>query len=138
MLATDADAVAVTVGNDEDRPALREVVRALEEIDAGLEHRAAPPFHAHPIGDLRGGDVALVVRGGVAEDEANAADVPRFVRAAQLMRSAMQTRAFSWNLYAAAPDIDRVFAQEAERQGTEAASATEKVRPQVGGGVRAG
>jgi len=63
---------------------------------------------------------------------------PQFVRVAHLMRSAMQTRALSWNLYAVAPDIDRIFAQEAERQGAEAASASEKVRPQVGGGVRAG
>ncbi|MFC5635777.1 hypothetical protein [Streptomyces bullii] len=38
----------------------RGVVGALQQVDAGLEHRAAAPVDADPPGDLRDGQIARV------------------------------------------------------------------------------
>lgn len=58
--------------------------------------------------------------------------VPGFVRAAHVLRAGLATRAFQWSLLAAAPDIDRIFTEEARRRGVERASTTKRVRVQVG------
>ena len=59
---------------------------------------------------------------------------PGFVRAAHVLRPALTTRAFDWNLRAAAPEIERLFVEQATHGGAERASTTERVRPQAEAG----
>ena len=56
---------------------------------------------------------------------------PGWVWAMQALRSALTTWPVERDLRRAAPEIDRVFAEEAERRGVEAASVSDRVREQV-------
>jgi NAD(P)-dependent dehydrogenase (short-subunit alcohol dehydrogenase family) len=56
---------------------------------------------------------------------------PGFVRVAHVLRPALTTRAFDWNLRAAAPEIERLFVEQAAQGGAERASTTDRVRPQA-------
>ena len=55
------------------------------------------------------------------------------MRALVVGRSALTTRLAERDSRAAAPEIERVFAEEVEREGAEGASASERVREQVPG-----
>lgn len=57
---------------------------------------------------------------------------PPFVRAAHVLRPALSTRAFDWNLRAAAPEIERLFIEQSAQGGAGQASSTERVRPEAG------
>ena len=77
MLVPHTEAIALAVGDQQDRAGRGEIERLLQQIDRGLEYGASAPFHLHPLRDRLRRDVPLVVGGGVAEDETNGADVAR-------------------------------------------------------------
>lgn len=52
---------------------------------------------------------------------------PKFVRAAHVMRAALTTRPFQRGLTAAAPDIERLFAEQMAERGRREASVSERV-----------
>jgi NAD(P)-dependent dehydrogenase (short-subunit alcohol dehydrogenase family) len=57
--------------------------------------------------------------------------VPGWVRGLHALRSATTTRVFERDLRKAAPDIDRLFAEQASKEGVEGASVSERVKEQV-------
>src|SRR5258705_3269241 len=77
MCAAHLELVAEAVGNDEQRAILWEVLRALQQVDPRLQDGAATAANAHGLGDGLGRQVALVVGGGIAEDDAHRRDLAR-------------------------------------------------------------
>src|SRR5438067_763707 len=77
VFAADVQTIALAIGDDQDRSFLRKVGSLFNKVDARLQNGAASPFHFDAIADLLGGDVTLIVRGRVAEDEPHQADVAR-------------------------------------------------------------
>lgn len=57
---------------------------------------------------------------------------PRFVQLAHILRPALTSRLFERDQVAAAPDITRLFEEDAAERGIEAASVSERVAAQVG------
>ena len=57
--------------------------------------------------------------------------VPGWARAIHVFRSALTTRPFERDYRAAAPDIERLFAEEVAARGAEGASMSERVRDKV-------
>jgi NAD(P)-dependent dehydrogenase (short-subunit alcohol dehydrogenase family) len=57
---------------------------------------------------------------------------PGFVRVAHVLRAALTTAPFERDLLRAAPDIERLFAQQAAERGTLETSVSDRVRDQLG------
>lgn len=69
VFSPDVKPVAEPVGNEEEGAVFRKVFRFLQEVDSGLQDRAAATFHLHPTGDVLRRHVSLVVGLGIAKHD---------------------------------------------------------------------
>ena len=104
-----------------DTPMVREghaELRAFQRLRAAL----APPFNrTYPV-EKAARDIA-----DGFDRRATRICTPGFVRAAHVMRAALTTRPFQRDLVAAAPDIERLFAEQVSKRGRRETSASERV-----------
>ena len=108
-----------------DTPMLREgeaELRAFQSMRAALR----PPFRkTYPV-EKAARDIA-----DGFDRRASRICTPPFVRIAHVMRAALTTRAFSRDLVAAAPEIERLFAEQVAELGRLETSVSDRVRDQV-------
>jgi NAD(P)-dependent dehydrogenase (short-subunit alcohol dehydrogenase family) len=104
-----------------DTPMLREgdaELRAFQRLRAAL----TPPFDkTYPV-EKAARDIA-----DGFDRRASRICTPRFVRLAHVMRAALTTRAFQRDLIAAAPEIERLFAEQVSERGRRETSVSERV-----------
>src|SRR5829696_6874668 len=77
VLASDGYLVALSIGDDQDRTVVREVLRSFQKIDTRLEHRSASTSHLHTSGDAGRIEKALVVRRCITKDHTDCRNVVR-------------------------------------------------------------
>ncbi len=108
-----------------DTPMVREgdaELRAFQRLRAALK----PPMNrTYPV-DRAARDIA-----DGFDRRASRICTPGFVRVAHLMRAALTTRVFQRDLIAAAPDIERLFAEQVAERGRRESSVSERVAARV-------
>jgi NAD(P)-dependent dehydrogenase (short-subunit alcohol dehydrogenase family) len=104
-----------------DTPMVREgdsELRAFQRMRAAI----TPPFNkTYPV-ERAARDIAAGF-----DNRASRICTPKFVRAAHIMRAALATRPFQRDMTAAAPDIERLFAEQVSENGRRESSVSERV-----------